>query len=118
MSYSIPSLVGTFSQDELGRRASQICRMFLQGHINTNELQSGGSALITFTANSATTVVTFLPGALSNTSQLILIPTTANAAAANNTWYISASSPSANTITLTHANNAQTNRTFGYVLIG
>lgn len=118
MSYTVPSLTGDFSKEELGKRVTQIVTQFLVGHFNTNTLQSNGLSTITLTANSATTTVTFYPGVLSTTSQLILIPTTANAAAATANVYVSAKSVSSKTITLTHANNAQTDRTFGYVLIG
>ncbi len=46
----------------------------------------------------------------------LLVPTTANAAAAITTTYLSARDKG--TFTLTHANNAQTDRTFLYVRIG
>ena len=52
------------------------------------------------------------------TSVLLLMPMTANAAAelGNGTLYVSARAKGS--VTLTHANNAQADRTFGYVLIG
>lgn len=118
MSYNIPSLIGKLTQEELGRRANIVNEQFLLGHLNTNNLLSGGASTITFTANAATTTLTFAPNVLSTTSQLILMPKTSNAAAAMNTWWESARSVSSYTITLSHANNAQTDRTFGYVLIG
>jgi len=49
-------------------------------------------------------------------SQIFLSPKTANAATALATTYVSA--VGANTFTLTHANNAQTDRTFGYAIQG
>lgn len=118
MSYTIPSLIGVLTPQEAGRRNDLINQQFLIGHINTNNLLSGGASTLTFTANAATTTLTFAPNILSSTSQLILMPKTSNAATAMNTWWESARSVANYTITLSHANNAQTDRTFGYVLIG
>jgi hypothetical protein len=47
---------------------------------------------------------------------ILLSPTTANAAAALATTYVSAVTQGS--FTLTHANNAQTDKTFGYVALG
>lgn len=49
-------------------------------------------------------------------SVILLMPLTAHAAAAIATTYVS--SQDKQTFTLTHANNAQTDRTFRYVIIG
>lgn len=46
------------------------------------------------------------------------MPQTANAAAAQATTYIKASDVSAGQFIVTHANNGQTDRTFGFIAIG
>ena len=71
---------------------------------------------VTLTASAATTAVSdFRVG---EDSVIHLTPTTANAAAeiGGGTMYIS--SRGANTFTITHANNAQTDRTFIYTVTG
>jgi len=71
---------------------------------------------VTLTASSATTVVSdFRAG---EDSVILFTPTSANAAAevGGGTMYIS--SRSQNTFTITHANNAQTDRTFIYTITG
>lgn len=68
---------------------------------------------VTLTANAASTVVI---EKLCNANSVILLqPTTANAAAAIGTTYIEAG---AGTFTITHANNAQADKSFKYVIIG
>lgn len=69
---------------------------------------------VTLTANAATTDVADLRAGIDTVP--ILVPTTANAAAAIGTTYVSARGKQ--TFTLTHANNAQTDRTFLYFLVG
>lgn len=118
MSYSIQSLIGSLSQDELARRADIINLNYLIGHDNTTSLLAGALTTLTFTPSAATTVLTFTPGILSATSLLTLQPMTANAAAAMNTWYVSSRNVLTGTLTLTHANNTQADRTFGYSLHG
>lgn len=49
-------------------------------------------------------------------SVVILQPTTSNAAAAITTTYVG--TPGDGSVTITHANNAQTDKTFKYVIIG
>lgn len=82
-----------------------------------NELFQGRShavGTVTLRANQATTTVT---GAnCGDESVILLSPKTANAAAALATTYVS--SVGAGTFTLTHANNAQTDKEFGYAAIG
>jgi hypothetical protein len=68
----------------------------------------------TLTANSATTTVTDTK--FESNMVVIWAPTTANAASAMTNLYIS--SRSRNSFTLTHANNAQTDRTFLYIRMG
>lgn len=73
-----------------------------------------GSA--TLTASTATTVVT--EARVTDFSTIVLTPTTANAAAelGAGTLYVSAKADGS--FTLTHANNAQTDRTFDYTWSG
>jgi hypothetical protein len=82
-----------------------------------NELFQGRSnavGTVTLTANQATTVV--VADNCGDESQVFLSPKTANAAAALATTYIT--SIGNGTFTITHANNAQTDRTYGYIAIG
>lgn len=82
-----------------------------------NELFQGRSNAIgecTLTASATSTVVS--AENCGDESQVFLSPKTANAAAALATTYISAVTNGS--FTITHANNAQTDRTFGYVAIG
>lgn len=71
---------------------------------------------VTLTANVATTVVTFTN--CSQNSKIFLSPTTANAAAEVGAGTLYVSSVGNGTFTLTHANNAQTDRTFAFVALG
>lgn len=70
----------------------------------------------TLTANTGTTTVT--PVNFGASSVPLWVPTTANAAAeiGNGTMYVSARAKQS--FTITHANNAQTDRTFYYTLDG
>jgi len=69
---------------------------------------------VTLTANQATTTVTDYRA--SNTSVILLSPRTANAAAAVANVYVSTKDNGS--FILTHTNNAQTDRTFDYIVIG
>jgi hypothetical protein len=69
---------------------------------------------VTLTASATTTAVTDYR--VGRDSVVVLMPTTSNAAAAVGTTYVSALTQ--NGFTLTHANNAQTDRTFGYAVVG
>lgn len=71
---------------------------------------------VTLTASSATTVVT--ERRCGTDSVITLMPKTANAASelGNGTLYVS--SVTTESFTLTHANNAQSDRTFGYEVTG
>ena len=84
-----------------------------------NQLAQGRSnavGTVTLVANAASTVVTAKNCGAG--SVVLLSPLTAHAAAelGNGTIYVSAVANGA--FTLTHANNAQTDRTFGYVAMG
>ncbi len=75
---------------------------------------------VTLTANSATTTVTLSKDRISIYSVIVFMPTTANAATefGAGTMYVSATAPGSNTFTITHVNNAQTDRSFRYAIIG
>jgi hypothetical protein len=78
--------------------------------------RSNAANQVTLTANAATTTVSF--DNCSADSVPVLTPLTAHAAAeiGAGTLYISAVANKS--FTITHANNAQTDRTFGFVCIG
>lgn len=95
--------------DAILRRIATTVNAILNGRQN-----NVGS--VTLTANTTTTTVTdFRVGA---DSVITLMPTTANAAAAIATTYVSSIDPLTNTFVLTHANNAQTDKTFKYEVTG
>lgn len=75
---------------------------------------------LTLVANSASTQVAEAPGRIGLNTIILFMPTTANAATeyASGGMYVSAIDIENRTFTITHANNAQTDRTFNYVLIG
>jgi hypothetical protein len=78
--------------------------------------RSNATSSVTLTANTTTTTVTPINCAAG--SAVFLFPTTANAATewGNGTIYVSAVAKQS--FTLTHANNAQIDRTFFYVCLG
>ena len=88
------------------RQLAEASASLFNGKIN-----STGS--ITFTASAASTVLTDLRGGVD--SVYLLMPTTANAAAALTTTYVS--SRGKQTATFTHANNSQTDRTYRYAVL-
>lgn len=71
---------------------------------------------VTLTANTATTTVTNVQ--ISENSEIMLSPKTSNAAAAIATTYIPEATILNGSFVIQHANNAQTDRTFGYVWVG
>jgi hypothetical protein len=84
-----------------------------------NQLASGRSnavGSVTLTASAATTTVTAPTCGAGST--VLLTPTTAHAAAeiGNGTMYVSAVANGS--FTITHANNAQTDRSFDFACIG
>lgn len=82
----------------------------------TNRIINGGGAntgQLTLTAGAATTAV--IDQRASETAVIILMPLTTNAAAAIASTTIN---PTSGQFTLTHANNAQTDRTFRYAIVG
>lgn len=99
-----------FTEVGLVRWARQIFEQFR--NVNAGKLDNRGS--VTLTASTTTTTVDH-PG-FESSMAVFLSPLTSNAAAAIGTTYIS--SRSANQFVLTHANNAQTDRDFEYVILG
>ena len=91
------------------RPVAAVVNRVLDGGINAT-----GS--VTLAVSAASTVVT--DKRLSATSYFGLMPTTANASAevGNGTIYVS--SQGKQTLTLTHANNSQSDRTYRYVILG
>jgi hypothetical protein len=82
--------------------------------------KSNNYGSVTLTANAASTTVTEAPNRISSTSVILFMPTTANAASeiGAGTMYVSSTSPANNTFTIAHANNAQTDRTYRYIIVG
>lgn len=78
--------------------------------------RSNAVGTFTLTANAASTTVA--AENCGDESQVFLMPRTANAAAALATTYILAGNVKNGSFIVTHANNAQTDRSFGYVAIG
>ena len=91
----------------LQQDAARVINSLLLG--KTNNVTS-----VTLTENSATTTIT--DPRLTYASFIGLMPTTANAAAATANVYVSARGDG--TATLTHTNNAQTDRAFIMLIVG
>lgn len=89
------------------------CRKIADAVIGLMNGKANNVGSVTLTANTATTVLVDRRG----TAQSVyhLMPTTANAKAEGHPWI---SARSKQTVTLNHANNAQTDRTYDYVLVG
>lgn len=79
------------------------------------EGRSNATGTVTLTANTTTTTVT--KSTINANAGVFLFPTTANAAAALATTYATIAALGGS-FTITHANNAQTDRTFYYIVIG
>lgn len=105
----------TDNTPSLLRSVVRTIRNIMQGKTNNT-----GS--VTLTANAASTNVNVALGDIGPYSTILFMPTTANAAAAIGTTYVSAititASPQVNQFTITHANNAQVDKSFRFVIIG
>lgn len=87
-------------------------------HQRINELidgRSNANGTVTLTAGATSTVVS--KATINGNAGVWLMPTTANAATALATSYASVT-PGGGSFTITHANNAQTDRTFHYLVLG
>jgi len=71
----------------------------------------------TVTLTAAATTTTVINARIGTGTGIYLSPTTANAATALGTTYHSATTAGVSLV-LTHANNAQVDRTFNYILVG
>lgn len=91
------------------RRIATTVNQILGGKINA-------TGTVTLTANAATSTLT--NSHIGYDSLIVLSPTTANASAeiGNGTIYIG--TYTTGSCTITHANNAQTDRTFKYAVLG
>ncbi len=98
-----------YDPTEHRRKLADAINQVLQG-----KLLSTGT--VTLTANQATT--TLNDQRIGTDSYINFMPTTANAAAEQGAGGFYVSARDKETATLTHANNAQTDRTFVYLIIG
>lgn len=108
MSLSVPHL-GTTDVQETLRRFQFAIAQIAEGRTN-----AVGS--VTLAANAASTTVAALT--CMTGSFVFLSPQTANAAAALATTYVQAADITKQQFVITHANNAQTDKTFGWVVLG
>jgi len=82
-------------------------------------MQGRSNAVGTVTLRASQTTTTITGPMVNDQGHVFLSPRTANAAAAQATTYASISRiAGVPTVTITHANNSQTDRTFGYVVLG
>ncbi len=113
-SFGFPS-VATSGSDEVEhrRRLAQAINILNQGKMN---------AVTTLTLNANATTTTLTDARITQNSFLGFMPITANAAAALSGLFVAsrmAANGTANgTATLTHTNNAQTDKTFTVLIIG
>lgn len=91
------------------RQIAEAVRLISEGKINA-------VISVTLTANAATTTVS--DKRIGRNTSLVLVPTTANAAAELATLYQTWPNASNEAVVLNHANNAQTDRTFRCALLG
>jgi hypothetical protein len=70
------------------------------------------------TLTQGTTSTTFLDARITPTSMLVAQATTANAAAAMNTWWIDEATRTRGAVTVNHANTAVVDRTYRWVIKG
>lgn len=106
--YQSPVNLPTYDDNNTRRMVSAI-RSLAEG-------RSLAVGSVTLTANAGSTAVTFQNCSMN--AQVFLSPKTANAAAEVGAGTIYVSSVGNGTFTLTHANNAQTDRTFGFAVFG
>lgn len=107
----------TLTHNYIGQDAEKE-RTWMRGATEAvNSLRNGkvnSAGDLTLTENATSTVVTDIR--VGGNSVILLMPKTANAAGALATTYIA--SVGKQTFTVTHANNAQTDREFAYVALG
>jgi hypothetical protein len=91
------------------QRAYEVINNLLRGKMNV-------SALVTLTAGVTTTTIT--DARIGSETHIIFTPTTANAAAALATTYVSETNRVNGSVDITHANAGTTDRTFRISMIG
>lgn len=99
----------SWPEDDLPRwiqRIAEVVAKIMDGKINA-------TGTLTLAINTTTTTIT--DARIGPESKILISPTTANAAGAIATTYFTVGDQTA---TVTHANNSQADRTFGYVVIG
>lgn len=93
------------------RRAIPIIQDLQRGHLNIR-------GQVTLRANEATTDIVLSQNFISDTSAVFFTPRTANAAQEINQFYVSNIDVATSTITITHNNDAQTDKTYDFIVIG
>lgn len=108
--------------EDLSTNIPEWCRRIAS---TVNRMMAGrtnNTGTVTLTANAATTAVNLSRGRLAENSLILFDPLTANAAAElyGGTMYIlnANRNVAGEMFTITHANNAQTDRTFKYAIVG
>lgn len=91
------------------RELAQVVNSLRDGKVNS-------TGTVTLTANAASTTLSDVR--IGRTTKIMLTPTTANAATALSTTYVTYPNANTEAAVINHANNAQTDRTFTYVLLG
>ena len=90
------------------REVSQVVNNILDGKLNSTS---------TFTCAASATSTTVTDFRAGPTSVILLMPTTANAAAEQGNGTIFVSTRNKQSFVVTHANNSQVDRTFEYIVI-
>lgn len=113
MTTPIPAIINIKDPEEAFRRQHNYNKNISLAKFNTT-----GS--VTLTINVTTTTVTVPPGIIGVSSTVLFVPRTANAIAewGNKTWYLSTVSAANSNFIITHANNAQADRTYDYFIVG
>lgn len=109
MTSSNPRFLGQKPPGDDQRSTADILNRLLRGKIN-----SVGAVTFTLAANVATTTLSDVN--IGGPSFIEFMPMTANAAAERATLYYD--TPLKGSVVVHHANNAQTDRTFTYVVLG
>lgn len=107
-SFQVPPLRHPQEEEHRYQLALAMRRLF-DAKVNT-------VSTVTLTANAATTTIT--DNRIGANTIAVLVPTTANAAAALATTYQTLPNAANGSAVLNHASNAQSDKTFGVLLIG
>jgi len=98
------------------RDADEHRRLLADGANGAINGRTNAAASVTLTANAASTAV--MDARVGSDSVIVFMPKTANAAAEVGAGTMYVSSRGKQTFTITHANNAQTDRDFEYSISG